>query len=142
MKKALLIIVSLLTAYLGHTQVISDPREAFKLSAQNGQDILMVFSGSDWCIPCIQFEKKILSDTAFQNFAADKLIVLKADFPQKKKIPADLKSQYESLAERYNPNGNFPYIVLVAPDKRMLANISYQNQSAIAFVAELKGVIR
>lgn len=142
MKKALLVIACLLAPYLGRTQIISDPREAFKLSTQNGQDILMVFSGSDWCIPCIQFEKKILSDTVFQNFAANKLIILKADFPQKKKIPADLKSQYEALAEKYNPNGNFPYIVLIAPDKTLLATISYQNQSVLAFVAKLKRVIR
>lgn len=132
----------MLIACLGHAQVISNPQEAFQLSAQNRKDILLIFSGSDWCIPCIQFEKKILSDTVFQNFAANKLIVLKADFPQRKKIPVTLKSQYEALAEKYNPNGNFPYIVLVTPDRELLANISYQNQSAIIFVSELKEAIR
>lgn len=142
MNKTLLVIVCLLTAYLGHTQVMSDPQTAFKLSAQYDRDILLVFSGSDWCIPCIQFEKKVLSDTAFQNFAAKRLIVLKADFPQKRKIPAELKSQYEALAEEYNPNGIFPYIVLMTPDKKLLANISYRNQSVTTFLGELKRAVK
>lgn len=142
MNRAFLIIICLLIAHLGRTQIITDPQEAFQLSAQKNQNILLVFSGSDWCIPCIQFEKRVLSDTAFQNFAANKLVILKADFPQKKKIPLALKSQYETLAEEYNPDGHFPYIVLIGPDKKLLTNISYQSQSANTFISELKGAVR
>lgn len=132
----------LFIAFFSTAQVLKNPEEAFQKSAQSGKDILLVFSGSDWCIPCIQFEKKILSDTTFENFAIHNLIVLKADFPQKEKIPQALKSQYESLADQYNPNGIFPYIVLIASDRKLLGNINYQQQSTAAFISELKKTVR
>jgi len=142
MNKALLLMLCLFTAFLSAAQVLNDPKEAFQQSAQSGKNVLLVFSGSDWCIPCIQFEKKILSDPAFEAFATQNLIVLKADFPQKKKIPEILKSQYEALADQYNPTGNFPYIILISPDKKLLGNFIYQQQSVATFISDLKKAAR
>lgn len=142
MNKVFLLIICLVAAFACPAQILSDPQEAFKIAAQRDKNILLVFSGSDWCIPCIQFEKKVLSDSAFVNFAAQNLVLLKVDFPQKKKIPANLKSQYETLAEQYDPTGNFPYIVLITPDKKLLANFTYQSQSANTFISQLKAVIK
>jgi thioredoxin-related protein len=119
-------------------QLMEDPDSAFSMAAQAGKNVLLVFSGSDWCIPCIRFEKKILADSAFQRFAGEKLVILLADFPQRKKIRPSLRAQYEALAEQFNPLGNFPQIVLLNPDKKLVATFSYTDQSPPDFISEIR----
>jgi thiamine biosynthesis lipoprotein len=67
--------------------------------------------------------RKVLSTDAFIQFANENLVVLKADFPQKKKLEPLLKKQYERLAEIYNKEGAFPKMILVAPNQKELGII-------------------
>lgn len=100
--------------------------------------VLLIFSGSDWCQPCIRFEKQVLTDSAFQNFATTQMTVLKADFPQRKKLPDAQRRENERLAERYNPEGKFPYIVLLRPDGTVQAVLSADAENGAAFISQIK----
>jgi len=142
MNRPLLLLIALLMACHVNAQILSDPKEAFNMAAKSNKNVLLIFSGSDWCIPCMQFEKRILSDKKFEAYAAQRLIVLKADFPQKKKLAPTLKSQYEALADTFNPSGNFPYIVLLSPDKKLLGNLPYESQATADFISELEEIIK
>lgn len=77
--------------------------------------ILLNFCGSDWCIPCIKMKKEIFESSEFENFAPDNLVLVKADFPRLKKNQLDKQQtkQNEDLAARYNPQGAFPFTVLL-----------------------------
>ena len=68
-------------------QVGSDPEKAFQEAGQSGKKVLVIFSGSDWCLPCIRLEKNILTDSSFLQFARERLVMVEAGFPQRKKIP-------------------------------------------------------
>jgi thiol-disulfide isomerase/thioredoxin len=98
----------------------------------------IVFSGSDWCKGCIQFKKKVLSDPAFETFAKENLSIVVADFPQRIKLPRDVVRQNEALAEKYNPKGVFPNLVLISPDGSESEVIEYSNQTPQEFVSEMK----
>lgn len=100
--------------------------------------MLLVFSGSDWCLPCIRFEKKVLSDSVFRAYAAKHLTVQKADFPQRKKLSAAEQGKNEQLAERYNPDGKFPHLVLLHTDGTTLAVLPTDAADGSQFVAQLK----
>lgn len=105
----------------------------------NGQKAkFIVFSGSDWCKGCIQFRKKVLSDPSFETFAKENLDIVVADFPQRIKLPKDIVQENEALAEKYNPKGVFPNLVLISPDGSHSEIIEYSNQTPQEFVAELK----
>lgn len=80
--------------------------------------ILLNFSGSDWCAPCIKLKKEIFEKEEFLNYAADHLVLLRADFPRQKKnqLAADQVKHNEMLAEKYNPQGKFPYTLLLKSD--------------------------
>ena len=84
--------------------------------------ILLEFSGSDWCIPCIRFRKEVLETPAFMNYADSSLILLNADFPRLKKnqLPKDQQHKNNDLADRYNPTGIFPLTVLLDADGRKI----------------------
>jgi hypothetical protein len=118
-------------------QVLDNAGEAFALAKQSNRAVLLIFSGSDWCQPCIRFHKTILADTSFLHFAGRELILLKADFPQRKKLSKELVSQNETLAEQFNPAGEFPRLVLLKPDKSVLSVIAFRDQSAKAFTQQI-----
>ncbi|WEK17761.1 MAG: thioredoxin family protein [Candidatus Pedobacter colombiensis] len=84
--------------------------------------ILINFSGSDWCGPCIRLRKEILESEAFETYAKEHLVLVRADFPRQKKnqLPADQVKQNEALAEKYNPDGKFPYTLLIDENGKVL----------------------
>jgi thioredoxin-related protein len=62
-----------------------DFETAKKAAIEQKAPILLSFSGSDWCIPCMRLEKELFTDSAFIQYANQSLVLLKADFPSKKK---------------------------------------------------------
>lgn len=98
----------------------------------------IVFSGSDWCKGCIQFRKKILNDPSFASFAQDNLEIVVADFPQRAKLAKAVVEQNEVLAEKYNPKGVFPNLVLISGDGSQFEVVAYKNQTPQEFINELK----
>lgn len=77
--------------------------------------ILLNFSGSDWCGPCIRMHKEIFDAPDFESFAQQQLILVRADFPRQKKnqLSKPVQENNNSLAEKYNPNGIFPFTALL-----------------------------
>lgn len=108
------------------------------VSVQDSLPVLLVFSGSDWCMPCIQLEKTILSDSSFIQFAGKKLNIVRADFPQRKKIPDTEKRASEALADRYNPEGTFPKVLLLNPDRTILSILAWKGHSPGSFEAQIE----
>lgn len=117
------------------------PKQSGPLHRQEAEVVkskFIVFSGSDWCKGCIQFRKKVLTDPVFETFAKENLEIVVADFPQRTKLASDIVKQNEALAEKYNPQGAFPTLVLLSSDGLRSATIEYNNQTPQEFLSELK----
>jgi len=112
---------------------------AKEFSLKNDVPILMVFAGSDWCRPCIQFKKEILEDQAFANYAEENLAILYLDFPSRKKnkLSPEATKKNDALAEKYNRSGAFPKILLCDTEGMILKDVSYNNQQTKEFINEL-----
>ena len=82
---------------------------------ESHKNILINFSGSDWCGPCIRMHKEIFEKDAFVKYATDHLVLLRADFPRLKKnqLSADQLKKNNDLAVKYNPDGDFPLTILL-----------------------------
>ena len=95
---------------------------AKKTAKEKHELILLNFSGSDWCGPCIVLRKDYLESEVFTKMANDNLVLVNADFPRKKKnIPAaDVVKRNEALAETYNKEGSFPFTLLLNADGKVL----------------------
>ncbi|MFI5185397.1 MAG: thioredoxin family protein [Chitinophagales bacterium] len=89
--------------------------EARQLAKAKHEFILLNFSGSDWCGPCIKMHDEIFESTVFQQYADIHLILVNADFPRLKKnqLPKDQQKRNEILADKYNSKGIFPYTILL-----------------------------
>lgn len=124
-------------------QIQTNAEEAFKISSTTHKPVLLVFAGSDWCAPCMRFEKMILKESSFQTIANESLVILKADFPQRERLPVDVQLQNEKLAEQYNPKGQFPAFLLLRDDRSVLStSLEYHNQSPGEFITEIKSLLQ
>src|SRR5690349_15837552 len=89
---------------------LTDFNQAKAVAARSNKHILISFSGSDWCIPCIRLDHDIFESPAFKKYAGDNLVLVNADFPRLKKnqLPKDQVKKNEALADQYNKKGIFP----------------------------------
>jgi thiamine biosynthesis lipoprotein len=123
-------------------QVLDRAPEAFRSASLEQKPVFLFFAGSDWCLPCIRFEKTILGDPAFLHFAAKEMILLRADFPQRRRLAQETERQNDSLAARYNPRGIFPFFLLLRADQTVLTSVDYHDQGTFAFIEELESLLQ
>ncbi len=91
-------------------------------ATQSNKYILLNFCGSDWCGPCIKLKKDIFESADFQQYAEKHLVLVRADFPRQKKnqLEAAQTAHNEALAEKYNPQGKFPFTLLLDANGKVL----------------------
>jgi thioredoxin-related protein len=82
-------------------------------AVQEQKPLLLIFSGSDWCRPCIQFKNNVLDTDAFSAYANASLVVFVADLPRDTKLLSEEQlAENRALAALYNQKGQFPQLVL------------------------------
>ena len=136
MKKQL-IILFLFIGTTGYSQNWKTNFEEAKIeAAKENKNILLVFSGSDWCAPCIKLENVVWKSDAFQEEVAKSWVVYKADFPKKKanQLSPELSERNKKLAEKYNKNGIFPLVVLLDKTGKIMGMTGFKNVSAEDYI--------
>ena len=119
-------------------------QEAKALAQKEHRHILLNFSGSDWCGPCILLRKEILDAPDFSTLADTSLILVNADFPRMKKNQLSKEQQQlnDKLADQYNAKGQFPLTLLLTADGRVLRQWEGNpGVKAAEFVALVKAAI-
>jgi thioredoxin-related protein len=99
-----------------------DLEEAKQIAQKEHRHILLNFSGSDWCGPCIRMRQEIFENQAFLQVADSLLVLVNADFPRMKKNQLSERQQQinNALADHYNPQGKFPFTILMNADGKVL----------------------
>ena len=118
--------------------------EAKQLAAKEHKYVLLNFSGSDWCGPCIRMHKEIFDDSTFQQFANSTLIMVNADFPRNKKNQLSKEQQVlnDKMADEYNSEGAFPYTVLLDANGKVLKQWNgYPKGDVASFIEDVKQAI-
>jgi len=123
----------------------TDMSNAKKLAAEQNKMILLNFSGSDWCAPCIQMRRDILNHPDFIAWANNHIILVNADFPRDKKnqLSKSQQEQNNKLADQYNANGIFPLTLLLNNDGSVIKSWEGNpKKSAAEFVRDLSPLIK
>jgi thioredoxin-related protein len=142
MKKIIFIISFLVPITMFSQNWKSNFEEAKAEAIKQEKNILLVFSGSDWCAPCIKLDKNIWQSEEFKKYSDQNYILYKADFPKKKanQLSDTLKNQNNALAEKYNQNGNYPLVVLLDKNGKVLGMTGYKNVSPNDYLEILKSL--
>lgn len=116
---------------------LTDMDAAMKLSAETGKPILVDFSGSDWCGWCIKFEKEVLSQKIFKDFAKENLILVSIDFPRRKKQSTEEKKKNQALYDQYKIEG-FPTLLLLDRTGKEIVRTNYIEGGPQVYIDFLK----
>lgn len=136
MKKISFIFILLLGS-LSYSQDWQTSYDRSLMKAKNeNKKIILVFQGSDWCGPCIKLSQEIWSSDYFINYSNKKFVMLQADFPRKKKnfLSDEQQRSNNLLAEKYNPNGYFPFVVIIDKNENLLGEMGYKKTTPENFI--------
>ncbi|MGN6165052.1 MAG: thioredoxin family protein [Flavisolibacter sp.] len=124
---------------------LSNMQQAKTEAAQSHKYILLNFSGSDWCGPCIRMHKEIFDSEIFEKYASENLVLVNADFPRLKKnqLSKEQTNQNESLADQYNKDGKFPFTILLDTQGKVLKSWEGYpaNETPAQFVDDVNSVV-
>lgn len=117
-----------------------DWEAALKQARTANKDLLVDFTGSDWCIWCQKLEAEVFSRPAFVEKAPRDFILVRLDFPQRQPQKAEVRARNARLAEEFGIEG-YPTILLLDPQGRVYGRTGYQEGGAEDYLknlAELK----
>ncbi len=122
----------------------TDFAKAKKIAAAESKPIILVFQGSDWCAPCIKLDREVWSTAYFKTYAAKHYVMLKADFPRKKgnALPEEQSKANAILAETYNKQGYFPFVVVLNSDGKVLGESSYKKITPEDYIKQLDAFLQ
>lgn len=114
----------------------TDFMKALEIAQAENKKLLLNFTGSDWCGWCIKLEDEVFSQPEFQQYARQNYILIKLDFPKKKKLSPKLKEQNNALAKKFQVTG-FPTIIVVTPSGKLHARSGYVKGGPNAFLRSI-----
>ena len=91
------------------------------------KDLLVDFTGSDWCGWCIKLDDEVFGEEAFQAEAPKHFVLVKLDYPRDKSIlTEEIIAQNAALQATYAIQG-FPTILLMTADGDVYGQTGYQE---------------
>jgi thioredoxin-related protein len=138
------LLIALVSSFLLSTGWETDFNKAQQSARSEHKLILLNFSGSDWCGPCIRMHDDIFEKSNFTEYANEHLVLVNADFPRSKKheLSKDQQAKNDKLADKYDKEGIFPLTVLLSPQGKILKEWKgFPGVSAEEFTKQVKIIV-
>jgi thioredoxin-related protein len=135
----LLVVLGLVTATVRADEWQTDYDKALATAKAENKRVLLDFTGSDWCGPCISLKKKVFTQPEFADYAAKNFVLVEVDYPNKKVLSDAEKQQNERLKKQYGiEDKGFPTIIVLGSDGKVLGEFSgYRGEGPAEFIAKV-----
>lgn len=134
---SLLLALTASLATAGGDNWMTDFEAAKKKAAAEKKDLLVDFTGSDWCGWCIKLSDEVFKHDAFKKGVADKFVLVELDYPKdKSKLSEATQKQNAELKDTYTIQG-YPTILIMDSKGRPFAQTGYQAGGPEKYVAHL-----
>lgn len=118
----------------------TDFETAKQWASREKKDLLIYFTGSDWCGWCMKLEKEVFADTEFNKEISKGYILVKIDFPRRKEL-TPWQSQHNAALKKQYTVLTYPTVMLCDALGRPYARTRYKEGGAkryLSHLAELK----
>ncbi len=100
--------------------------------------LLLVFTGSDWCVWCQKMENEVFERDAFESHASSTTISVRVDFPQRRKLPPRQQRKNDLLKAAWKVEA-LPTVILYDPiANKEIWRHSYLQSSPQAYAEGIK----
>jgi len=115
-------------AEVAELEWIADFDQAVLAARAANKDLLVDFTGSDWCIWCKRLHEEVFSKPSFQAYARENFIVVALDYPNDEAIRALVPNPERNaeLVETYGIQG-YPTVLLMTPAGEVFGRTGYQE---------------
>jgi len=119
----------------------ADFDKATAAAKEQGKEILVDFTGSDWCHWCIKLDTEVFEHEAFVKAASEDFILVKLDFPDAADLQAKVPNpeRNEELKLLFNVTV-FPTVMLVSSDGKPFAKTGYHEGGPELYAAHLRQI--
>ena len=116
----------------------ADYDAAAKEASKTGKDLLVDFTGSDWCVWCKRLHAEVFEFEAFQKGVENDFILVALDFPNSDEAKAQVPNpdRNRELQEQHAIVG-FPTILLMTSEGEVYGRTGYQEGGPEKYVAHL-----
>jgi thioredoxin-related protein len=135
-----ILLLGCLGARADETQWLTDYNAALQQAKSAKRNVLLDFTGSDWCEACIKMEKEVLNTPEFKDYASKHLILMQADFPIRKPLPQKLADQNSKLQDEYGVDGMPAYILVDKNGNVLGRQVGYLEGGPSAFIAKIESM--
>jgi len=88
---------------------MTDIDSAVAVAKQKNKAVMIEFTGSDWCPPCIMMDQKVFSKPDFMSKASEDYILVKIDTPKSDPV---LSEKNTKVMQKYSVQG-VPTVILM-----------------------------
>lgn len=114
-----------------------DMKAAMEKAKAEGKDIIIDFTGSDWCGWCIRLDNEVFSQSEFKETVPNHFVLVALDFPTEKVPQTDeVKAHNKQWQEKFSIRG-FPTIVLTDANGEEYARTGYRQGGPTPYVEHL-----
>ena len=125
-------------AFAGGEGWTHDYEAANTQATEQKKDMLLDFTGSDWCGWCIKLVDEVFSKDDFKAYADKNLVLVELDFPRdKSKVSEETRAQNEKLKDQFGIRG-YPTIYLTDGTGKPYARTGYKAGGPEAYIAHLE----
>lgn len=117
---------------------MEDINAAVEQAAANDKDLMILYTGSDWCPPCKLLEKEVLLQKEFLFEVDPHFVLVVLDFPRQTEQKPEIAQRNAEWAQRFGIEG-FPTVVLTDVALKPYAFLGYEEggfQNYLAIVEE------
>ena len=128
-------------AIAGEGTWYADFDKAAAVAKEQGKDLFVDFTGSDWCGWCKRLDAEVFSHEEFLNAATKKFVLVALDFPRDEAVKAKVPNpdRNAELSEKYEVQG-FPTILLMTPEGEVFGQTGYRPDGPVPYVAHLEEI--
>jgi len=100
----------------------TDFPKAREQAKEEDKKLLVLFTGSDWCPPCMAMKAGLFDTKEFAEYADQKLVPVMFDFPRRKQLPPQQAEDNRMYAQMMRV-GPLPTLMVLSPDGKELRRI-------------------
>jgi len=129
------------TEVVGSDHFLADFDAAVAVAKKEHKDLLVDFTGSDWCGWCIKLHKEVFEFESFLAGAEKSFVLVALDFPNgddaKKRVPNPQRN--DELMKKYEIQG-YPTVLLMTPDGDVFARTGYRDGGPDKYLENVKQI--